>query len=384
MARAWVKPLADSLSRFRFSYSPLARGTRQETDTPTTRATPRRALAVDVHTFRSRLDSGYLDVLHGALAALFDFSTRLTEYALPSKLRSTRSSVRSSAFERFRMTPDGRDDRAFANANRIPAHRVSNRRRVQVTLLDRLAQPSQTNPFGAYSGRAIGEPGATATRFYRITPPTGVATGRDREARRVSLHRIIAGGNVGRRGPSTGNGAAISHRATSSMGAFLELRDFSRLASTLSRAYGFAQRGSRAVQLAASSGARDTASGIAAWSSGLHHSNSSGGPGKERKSTSGASLAAARAAQLRTIRRIDASPSMAVSPLLTATAAGSPTGTSQVSPPMVINFSPTVVVHGGTDAGDLERRVVQAIGRHSHELIRILTRELQQRSRTAF
>ena len=56
----------------------------------------------------------------------------------------------------------------------------------------------------------------------------------------------------------------------------------------------------------------------------------------------------------------------------------------EVSRPVVVNFSPTVVLQGGGDPGELERRVVQAIGRHSHELVRIVARELQLQRRAAF
>ncbi len=51
---------------------------------------------------------------------------------------------------------------------------------------------------------------------------------------------------------------------------------------------------------------------------------------------------------------------------------------------ILVNFSPTVVLQGGVESGELERRVVEAIGRHSHELIRIVSRELQSQRRAAF
>ncbi|GEM_PF-6305459 len=59
-------------------------------------------------------------------------------------------------------------------------------------------------------------------------------------------------------------------------------------------------------------------------------------------------------------------------------------GAIEGSRPVVVNFSPTVVLQGGGDPGDLERRVVQAIGRHSHEIVRIVARELQLQRRAAF
>ncbi len=53
-------------------------------------------------------------------------------------------------------------------------------------------------------------------------------------------------------------------------------------------------------------------------------------------------------------------------------------------PPFVVNFSPTIVIDNAIGPGELEQRITQAIGRHSHELVRIMTRELQSRRRAMF
>ncbi len=51
---------------------------------------------------------------------------------------------------------------------------------------------------------------------------------------------------------------------------------------------------------------------------------------------------------------------------------------------LIVNFSPSVVINDGGHSIDLENHVVQAIARHSHELARIMMRELQARRRAAF
>jgi hypothetical protein len=53
------------------------------------------------------------------------------------------------------------------------------------------------------------------------------------------------------------------------------------------------------------------------------------------------------------------------------------------SRPIQIDFSPTVVLNNINDQDDFERRVVQAIGRHGHELARLVFRELQTKQRAA-
>ena len=54
------------------------------------------------------------------------------------------------------------------------------------------------------------------------------------------------------------------------------------------------------------------------------------------------------------------------------------------SQPLVVNFSPTVVIRGVTQPDNIEQRVVQVIERHSHELLQIIHRELKSRQRVAF
>ena len=57
---------------------------------------------------------------------------------------------------------------------------------------------------------------------------------------------------------------------------------------------------------------------------------------------------------------------------------------AQMHNPFTINFAPTVVVHPETDHGKLERNVVEAIRRHSYELVRLINRELQTQRRGCF
>jgi hypothetical protein len=65
-------------------------------------------------------------------------------------------------------------------------------------------------------------------------------------------------------------------------------------------------------------------------------------------------------------------------------AARSKAADTGASPPLVVNFSPTVNIHGAAEPSDLERRVAQAIERRSHELVRIVSRERQSQRRAAF
>lgn len=51
---------------------------------------------------------------------------------------------------------------------------------------------------------------------------------------------------------------------------------------------------------------------------------------------------------------------------------------------VVVNYSPTVVINGASEIPDLDRRVVEAISRHGHELAQIIDRELAMRQRSIF
>jgi hypothetical protein len=55
-----------------------------------------------------------------------------------------------------------------------------------------------------------------------------------------------------------------------------------------------------------------------------------------------------------------------------------------VSRPLVVHFSPSVVIRSGSEMADLEQRVVQAIERHSHELFQIIGREMESQRRIEF
>jgi hypothetical protein len=57
---------------------------------------------------------------------------------------------------------------------------------------------------------------------------------------------------------------------------------------------------------------------------------------------------------------------------------------SEAHAPLVVNFSPTIVIQGRMEAGNIERTVIQAIRLHSHELVHIINRELQTQRRAAF
>jgi hypothetical protein len=52
--------------------------------------------------------------------------------------------------------------------------------------------------------------------------------------------------------------------------------------------------------------------------------------------------------------------------------------------PFTINFSPTVVIQSESEHGSIEGRVVEAIRRHSYELVRLIGRELQTQRRAVF
>ena len=62
----------------------------------------------------------------------------------------------------------------------------------------------------------------------------------------------------------------------------------------------------------------------------------------------------------------------------------SPAGPNEAKSPVVLNFSPTVVVPGDSGVGDITDAVMQAIRRQSHELIQIIRREIGTRKRARF
>jgi hypothetical protein len=57
---------------------------------------------------------------------------------------------------------------------------------------------------------------------------------------------------------------------------------------------------------------------------------------------------------------------------------------SEAPAPLVVNFSPTIVIQGKIEAENIEGTVIRAIRTHSHELIHIINRELQTQRRAAF
>jgi hypothetical protein len=52
--------------------------------------------------------------------------------------------------------------------------------------------------------------------------------------------------------------------------------------------------------------------------------------------------------------------------------------------PITISFSPTIVVSNNDEHGSLEGQVLEAIGRHSYELVRLIGREVQTQRRAVF
>ena len=48
---------------------------------------------------------------------------------------------------------------------------------------------------------------------------------------------------------------------------------------------------------------------------------------------------------------------------------------------IIVNYSPTLVVQGGSNAQDVEARLLEAIGRSGYELAKILDREYARRAR---
>jgi hypothetical protein len=51
---------------------------------------------------------------------------------------------------------------------------------------------------------------------------------------------------------------------------------------------------------------------------------------------------------------------------------------------VVVNYSPTVVINGAGESPELDRRVVEVISRHGHELAQIIERQLALRQRSIF
>lgn len=383
MTRTRTKPLVRDLRRFRSAYSLTARSIHADANTSVGSTAHRRMLAGNLHASPSRITRGYFDEFQSAVVALFELGSWMKEYASLARLLPTCPSDRSDDNQRYRIAPDSRDDRDFAETIHIPALRISNKRSVRTTLLSRLSQPWQTDPGGAYSRRAIRQLVVALGRHYRTTLSTELESRHNREPRRTTSHRrMIEDGASGQRGQSSRASAALSDSIASTFGAQFTLRDLSGLADRHLRSYWRAQRDNRAVQRTLFHGTQRDATEIATWGSRLHHSNSRGG--QLWTSTLGASPISSRDVRLRTKRRAAASLFMETPPPVVATAATSGANASQVSQAMVINFSPTVVVHGGSDIVDLERRVIHAIGYHSHELVRILTRELQKHRRTTF
>jgi hypothetical protein len=90
------------------------------------------------------------------------------------------------------------------------------------------------------------------------------------------------------------------------------------------------------------------------------------------------------ASGLRAQRRDFALPELRGQGVSKAESAQSKMGAIDGTASILVNFAPTVVLQSGADLGELERRVIQAIGRHSHELVRIISRELQSKRRAAF
>jgi hypothetical protein len=96
------------------------------------------------------------------------------------------------------------------------------------------------------------------------------------------------------------------------------------------------------------------------------------------------STAAGLSAQLRA-GRPGAQQSASVQPTVAGSRATGLSGNvNKKSDPFVIEFSPTVVIQCDPEIIDLESRVVEAMTRHSYELVRLINRELQIQGRGAF
>jgi hypothetical protein len=380
-----VASVADSPSRFTLSYLPRALQAYQDSRASTTGAMLRRALAVGVHPIRSSFVKGYLDDLRGALAALLDFSTRMNEYGLPSRPRPTGWSLRDDSSAGTGITLEQRGDRGLAHAHRYEEPNASTTRRARLTLISRLSRVLHIEPLLVYSGRANQETGAAHRWLYRTTVPAESAGESDHGSRHsTSPHRNILESAFGMRANRGAPGAVPPERTGSTIGASFTVREPGRVADRRSHLNGPVQLGRRAVEQRVFSADRHMASRLAGFSPRVHRSNTSTGLAGSGQSILRVDRAATRAARLRAIRPAAASPMMPMQATDDGIAARSQARAGGMSPPMVVNFSPTVALHGGTDEGEFERRVVQAIGHHSHELVRIVTRELRQRLRTAF
>jgi len=77
-------------------------------------------------------------------------------------------------------------------------------------------------------------------------------------------------------------------------------------------------------------------------------------------------------------------PTLAQPPNLRSFTLRSAAGPNETKSPVVVNFSPTVVVPGDLGVGDITDAVMQAIRRQSHELIQIIKREIGTRKRARF
>ncbi len=77
-------------------------------------------------------------------------------------------------------------------------------------------------------------------------------------------------------------------------------------------------------------------------------------------------------------------PTLAQPPHLRGFTVRSPAVPNKPKSPIVLNFSPTVVVPGDSAVGDITDAVMQAIRRQSHELIQIIKREIGTRKRARF
>jgi len=115
-----------------------------------------------------------------------------------------------------------------------------------------------------------------------------------------------------------------------------------------------------------------------------HHLNSTGAAGMLSNTLTKDSPAARLVAQLR--RRRSAPPQSEIAhptrahPLTSRFSDNS----GEMRNPFTVNFSPTVVVQSESEHDSIERKVVEAIRRHSHELIRLIGRELHMQRRAVF
>ena len=96
------------------------------------------------------------------------------------------------------------------------------------------------------------------------------------------------------------------------------------------------------------------------------------------------STAAGLSAHLRA-GRPEAQQSASVQPTVAGSRATRFSGNSnKKGDPFIINFSPTVVIQSHAEIIDFENSFVEAMTRHSYELVRLINRELQIQGRAAF